>query len=239
MQTKKNAKITAQKILKKYKRMKIPKKSYLIDEKDVETIDYNEPQEDLFESESIVKAANKVLDYEAFKRDQEKLLKNSSKKSQKSAQITAKKISQKYKNLKKPKKTFLVNEEDLETIVYDPEEQEDLFMGESILAAANKVLDFDDFKKQQAKAINNYNQNLLENAETINYVDDINLDDVKDNKDLKITSKNISKKYRKLRKRKAANQEKKKRNNRQIQFTDKKDKKTSRQSGSFSIKKHF
>ena len=51
MQTKKNAKITAQKILKKYKRMKIPKKSYLIDEKDVETIDYNEPQEDLFESE--------------------------------------------------------------------------------------------------------------------------------------------------------------------------------------------
>ena len=91
-------------------------------------------------------------------------------------------------------------------------------MGESILAAANKVLDFDDFKKQQAKAINNYNQNLLENAETINCVDDINLDDVKDNKDLKTTSKNISKKYTKLRKRKAANQKKrkKKRNNRQI-----------------------
>ena len=82
-------------------------------------------------------------------------------------------------------------------------------MGESILAAANKVLDCDEFKKQQAKAINNYNQNLLENAETIIYVDDINLDDVKDNKDLKITSKKISEKYRKLRKTKAANQEKK------------------------------
>ena len=41
--------------------MKITKKTYLIDEKDVETINYNEPQEDLFESESIVKAANKVL----------------------------------------------------------------------------------------------------------------------------------------------------------------------------------
>ena len=83
-------------------------------------------------------------------------------------------------------------------------------MGESILAAANKVLDFDEFKKQQAnKAIDNYNQNLLENAETINYADDINLDDVKDNKDLKITAKKISEKYRKLRKRKAANQEKK------------------------------
>ena len=84
-----------------------------------------------------------------------------------------------------------------------------MVIGDSILAAANKVLDFDDFKKQQAKAFNNYNQNLLQNAEAINYIDDINLDDVKDNKDLKITSKNISKKYRKLRKRKAANQEKK------------------------------
>ena len=82
-------------------------------------------------------------------------------------------------------------------------------MGESILAAANKVLDFDEFKKQQAKVIENHNQNLLENTETINYVDAINLDDVKDNKDLKITSKKISEKYRKLRKRKAANQEKK------------------------------
>ena len=56
-------------------------------------------------------------------------------------------------------------------------------MGESILAAANKVLDFDEFKKQQAKVIENHNQNLLENTETINHVDAINLDDVKDNKD--------------------------------------------------------
>ena len=85
-----------------------------------------------------------------------------------------------------------------------------MFAGESILTAENKVLDYDEFKKQQAKAIDNYNQNLLENAETIKYVDDINLDNVKDNKDLKITSKKISEKYRRLRKRKAANQEKKK-----------------------------
>ena len=83
------------------------------------------------------------------------------------------------------------------------------FMGESILAAANKVLDFDEFKKQQAKAIDHYNQNLLENAETINYVDDTNLDYVKDNKDLKIPAAKMSEKYRKLRKRKAANQEEK------------------------------
>ena len=70
-------------------------------------------------------------------------------------------------------------------------------MGESILAAANKVLDFDEFKKQQAKAIDNYNQNLLENAETINYANDINLDNIKDNKDSKITAKRIGEKYKK------------------------------------------
>ena len=51
----------------------------------------------------------------------------------------------------------------------------------SILAAANKVFNFDEFKKQQTKAIDNYNEDLLENAGTINYVDDINLNDVKEN----------------------------------------------------------
>ena len=45
---KKNARITAQKILQKYKGMQIPKKTYLVNEEDVETIDYNEPQQDLF-----------------------------------------------------------------------------------------------------------------------------------------------------------------------------------------------
>ena len=61
--------------------MKIPKKMSLVNEEDVETIDYNEPQQDLFEGQNIVKAADKVPDYEAFKRDQEKLLKTGSKKS--------------------------------------------------------------------------------------------------------------------------------------------------------------
>ena len=62
------------------------------------------------------------------------------------------------------------------------EPEEDLFRRENILKAANKVLDFDKFKKQQEAAIINFNENLLENLETINYVDDIHLDDVKDNK---------------------------------------------------------
>ena len=105
--------------------------------------------------------------------------------------------------MKRPKKTYLVNEEDLEIIDYNDEPQEDLFKGDSIISAANKVFDFNKFKKQQQDAIKNFNENLLENAETINYIDNINLDDVKDNKNLKITAKKISDKYRKLRKRKA------------------------------------
>ena len=93
-------------------------------------------------------------------------------------------------------------------IAYDDEPQEDLFRGESILEAANRVLDFEAFKKQQKEAINNFNEKLLKNAKTINYVDDINLDDVKDNKNLKISAKKISDKYKKLRKRKAEKREK-------------------------------
>ena len=47
----------ADKILKKYKNMKRPKKTYLVSKEDIETIDYNEPQEDLFAGESILNAA--------------------------------------------------------------------------------------------------------------------------------------------------------------------------------------
>ena len=90
--------------------MKRPKKTYLADEKDLETIDYDENQEDLFKGESIIDAVNKVFDFEKFKKDQAKAVNNT----KKSTIQAAKKISKKYKNLKKPKKTFLVNE-DLET----------------------------------------------------------------------------------------------------------------------------
>ena len=82
----------------------------------------------------------------------------------------------------------MVNEEDLETINYD-EPKEDLLEGESILAAANKVLDFDEFKREQEQKLQQYNDQLMNDAETINYVDDINLEDVRDNKNLKITAK--------------------------------------------------
>ena len=82
-----------------------------------------------------------------------------------------------------------------------------MFKGESILTAAKKVFDFNKFRKQQEYTIKNFNDNFLQNTETIHYVDDINLDDVKDNKNLTISAKKISDKYRKLRKRKATERE--------------------------------
>ena len=56
--------------------------------------------------------------------------------------------------MKRPKKTCLVDEKNLETIDSD-DTQEDLFKGESIINAVNKVFDFEKFKKDQAEAINN------------------------------------------------------------------------------------
>ena len=42
----------------------------MVSKRDLDTINYNEPQEDLFKGEIIVQADNKVLDFEAFKKDQ-------------------------------------------------------------------------------------------------------------------------------------------------------------------------
>ena len=116
--------------------------------------------------------------------------------------MTAKRISQKYKNLKKPKKTYLVNEEDLETIRYGDEPQEDLFKGESVLEAANKVLDFDEFKKQQESAINNFNKNKRKAIEEVKIADIIKVPKKrKQQKDKAalIAAKKILKNYKNIR----------------------------------------
>ena len=60
--------------------MKRPRKTYLVNEEDLETTDYNEPQENLFRGESIVETTNKVLDFKAFKKDQANALKEMKKK---------------------------------------------------------------------------------------------------------------------------------------------------------------
>ena len=99
------------------------------------------------------KKIKKIVDANKKRKKTQKIdvineIKNSAAK--KNAKITAKKIVQKYKSMKRPKKTYLVNEEDLETINYD-KPREDLFNGESVIEAANKVLDFDAFKKIKKK----------------------------------------------------------------------------------------
>ena len=80
------------------------KKTYLVSdiESDVESDD------DLqISGQSIVEAANKVLDFNALKKDQEKKLKDFKEKLKKSTLMTAKKISQKkQKPEKKTKKNI-------------------------------------------------------------------------------------------------------------------------------------
>ena len=57
-------KITAKKILEKYKKMRNAKnkKTFLVDREDLETIDYNKPtrEENLIKKESILATANSV-----------------------------------------------------------------------------------------------------------------------------------------------------------------------------------
>ena len=85
---------------------------------------------------------------------------------------------------KKPRPTFLVDETDLEMIDYNNDSDDDMFAKESIVIAANKI--FDKYK------------NNLDKAETINYVDDTDLANVKENKNAKKAAKKITEKYKRL-----------------------------------------
>ena len=69
--------------------MKRRKKTTLVNEEDIETIDYTQPKEDLFAGESIVNTANNVLNFKQFKKEL--------KKGKKGKQIAAKNILKKYK----------------------------------------------------------------------------------------------------------------------------------------------
>ena len=142
--------------------------------------------------------------------------------------LTAKQVSEKYRKIRQAKnkvtKIFFVTEEDLETIDYNEQPNENIYEGESVLAAVSKVLDFDKFKKEQAEALNKMkNKAFLEESvlaaankffdfdrfkqqqsEAIQNFNDQLLEDAetdgKKNKNSKITAKKISEKYKKLRK---------------------------------------
>ena len=46
----------------------------MVNEEDLETIPYDEPQEDLFKNESILNAENKVFDFNKLKNEQNELI---------------------------------------------------------------------------------------------------------------------------------------------------------------------
>ena len=71
--------------------------------------------------------------------------------------------------------------------------KEGSFVGKNILKKAKKVFNFDQSKREQMRKIQQ-NELLNETAETINYVDDLNISDVKGNKDLLIAAKKIKEK---------------------------------------------
>ena len=97
----------------------------------------------------------------------------------------------------KPPPTHLVDEAYIETTDYSDGSDEDMFPKESIVIAANKI--FDRYKKEDA-------ENNLDEAETINYVDDINLSDVRESKSAKIAAEEITEKYKRLACKKNSNQ---------------------------------
>ena len=72
-------KITAKKISEKYNKMRKAKnkKIFLVNEEDLEIIDYNEPtrEENLIKKESILAAANKLFDFGKFKKEPAETLK--------------------------------------------------------------------------------------------------------------------------------------------------------------------
>ena len=107
--------------------------------------------------------------------------------------------------MKRPKKTYLVDEKNIETIAYAAKPEEDLFKGESILEAANKVLDFEEFKRQQEEAIKNFNENNFDknkrkakNSEK-DIFNSIKKSIQEKDKAAQIAAKKISKKYKNIR----------------------------------------
>ena len=114
--------------------------------------------------------------------------------SKKSAQIAAKKISDKYKKPSLPKDIA-----DAETVIYtDDRNMEDASSNRGATIAANKIKN--KYKKMRAK--NNslpFDLDEIEQAETKNYVDDLDILDVNLIRNAAIMARKISEKYKKIR----------------------------------------
>ena len=121
--------------------------------------------------------------------------------SKKGAQIAAKRISSKYKKIRYKKPPLPFNFRDIadeQTVVYtDDRNMEDVSSNRGAIIAANKIKN--KYKKIRAK--NNslsFSLDEIEQAQTENYVDDVDIPDVNLNRNAAIAAKKISNKYKKL-----------------------------------------
>ena len=99
---------------------------------------------------------------------------------------------------KKPPPTFLVDKEDIEIIDYkDDTSIHDVLSNKSATIAAIKIKN--KYKKMRAKRNTlPFNIDEIERADTINYVDDTEIADVRQNKNALISAKKITDKYKRL-----------------------------------------
>ena len=99
---------------------------------------------------------------------------------------------------KKSPLTFLVDEEDIERIDYNDDTSfDDVISNRSSFIAANKIKN--KHKKIRAKKKNlPFDLDEIEQAETVNYVDDTDVNDVRLNKNAKIAAKKIVDKRKRI-----------------------------------------
>ena len=113
--------------------------------------------------------------------------------SKKSTQIAAKKLSNKYRKMryKKPPPMYLVNEEDIQTIDHNDDTSiVDVISKKGAAVTANKIKK--KYKKMRAKRNNvPFDLNGVEKAETINYVDNTDIANLKLNKNAIIATKKL------------------------------------------------
>ena len=84
--------------------------------------------------------------------------------------------------------------------MYDDEPQENLFKGESVLEAANKVLEFEEFRKQQENLLNKDERKAIEKEEQLIEIIKVPKKRKQQNdKAAQLAAKKILKKYKNIR----------------------------------------
>ena len=84
--------------------------------------------------------------------------------------------------------------------MYDDEPQENLFKGESVLEAANKVLEFEEFRKQQENLLNKDKRKAIEKEEQLIEIIKVPKKRKQQNdKAAQLAAKKILKKYKNIR----------------------------------------